>query len=311
MSVFVSGFIAGFMVGGFLAARPALAYVRTTSDHSGAAVHWLERCITVRPDSRGSQDLPLADVELTLARAVDNWSSRTSSCGYLMLQPGTAAGGGGYGIDGRPTVVFRDRAVDGFARQSARPRHHRPHHRLLRGHARLRRRRHHPRRRRGAEWGRLHLQPRCGRRHAPPRHRGRRPGEHAHPRAWTRAGIGAYLLGPHPRHPAPRRPGPAHPRLPRPSAAGDPRHHHVPVPAEPRRDLQAAPLAGRRRWGVPALPRRRAPACLPAGIDGGCGAVGRAPGTRWPLLLLVAGLVFAHWALWARRTRRTPLSRRK
>src|SRR5678815_858653 len=89
-------------------AGSAAAYVRTTSDKSGVPVKWLERCITVRPDGAGSQDLSPEEIQGTLARAVDNWSSRTSSCGYLALSAGEASLGGRYGIDGRPTVVFRD-----------------------------------------------------------------------------------------------------------------------------------------------------------------------------------------------------------
>ncbi len=90
-----------------LAGRAA-AYVRTTSDRSDVPVRWLERCVTVRADSHGSQDLSLGDVQATLERAVSNWSSRTSSCSYLSLQAGSASSGGSFGIDGRPTVVFRD-----------------------------------------------------------------------------------------------------------------------------------------------------------------------------------------------------------
>src|SRR5579859_8175939 len=86
----------------------ARAYVRTTSDKSDVPVQWLERCITVRPEAHGSQDVALADVEATLARAVSNWQSRTLSCSYLVLNVGAASTGGNFGIDGRPTVVFRD-----------------------------------------------------------------------------------------------------------------------------------------------------------------------------------------------------------
>jgi len=92
----------------FIVTGTAGAYVRTTSDKSSVPVKWLSRCITVRPDARGSQDLPLADVEATLARAVSNWGSRTLSCGFLVLNVGAASSGGSFGIDGRPTVVFRD-----------------------------------------------------------------------------------------------------------------------------------------------------------------------------------------------------------
>jgi hypothetical protein len=84
------------------------AYVRTTSDKSGVPVKWLSRCITVRPEAHGSQDVGMGDIEVTLARAVSNWQSRTDSCGYLVLNVGAASTGGSFGIDGRPTVVFRD-----------------------------------------------------------------------------------------------------------------------------------------------------------------------------------------------------------
>jgi hypothetical protein len=92
------------------ATPPAAAYVRTTSDHSNQPVEWLERCIIVRPDLRGSQDVPIDQVEATLDRAVINWTSRTLDCGYLLLQSAPADRISDVGIDGRPTVVFRDRA---------------------------------------------------------------------------------------------------------------------------------------------------------------------------------------------------------
>src|SRR3954469_5959899 len=84
------------------------AYVRTTSDRSNLAVQWLERCIIVRPDLRGSQDLPIEMVQAAPARSGLNWGGRTSSCSYLLLQSAPPLRASEVGIDGRPTVIFRD-----------------------------------------------------------------------------------------------------------------------------------------------------------------------------------------------------------
>jgi len=98
------------LLGPLVATQPAFAFVRTTSDHSGVAVQWLERCLIVRPDSRGSQDVPLDQIEATLDRSVTNWGSRTLACGYLLLQSAPASRSADVGIDGKPTVVFRDQS---------------------------------------------------------------------------------------------------------------------------------------------------------------------------------------------------------
>jgi hypothetical protein len=95
-----------------LAALAALAsgargYVRTTSQHSGAPVAWLESCVTVTPDRRGSVDVPLDRVEDTLARAANNWTSRTSGCGYLALSTMPASAVLDVAPDGQNAVVFR------------------------------------------------------------------------------------------------------------------------------------------------------------------------------------------------------------
>jgi hypothetical protein len=94
----------------FFFVSAAEAYVRTTSDRSGVPVEWLERCITVRPDSRGSQDLSLSQIQEALDRSVQNWMSRTDACTSLKLQSAPAMGPLDFGIDGRPAVIFRDKA---------------------------------------------------------------------------------------------------------------------------------------------------------------------------------------------------------
>ena len=86
----------------------ASAYVQTTSDRSNMPVQWVERCIIVRPDLRGSQDFSIDQIEATLDRAVANWTSRTLSCGYLLLQSAPAVRVADVGIDGQETLVFRD-----------------------------------------------------------------------------------------------------------------------------------------------------------------------------------------------------------
>jgi hypothetical protein len=92
-----------------LSATGAGAYVRTTSDRSGVPVQWLQSCILVRPDSRGSQDVSIDQIESTLARSVTNWASRTLSCSYLRLQAAKAARVQEVGIDSQPSIVFRDK----------------------------------------------------------------------------------------------------------------------------------------------------------------------------------------------------------
>jgi hypothetical protein len=88
----------------------AFGYVRTTSDRSGVPVQWLERCIIVRPDGRGSQDLSLDEIQGALARSVENWTSKTLSCTQLLLQSAPPTAAGDFGIDSRPTLIFRDKS---------------------------------------------------------------------------------------------------------------------------------------------------------------------------------------------------------
>jgi hypothetical protein len=87
---------------------PGWAYVRSTSPKSGKPFSWLESCIAVRPDGRGSQDLTIDQINATLARAVNNWSSRTNGCSYLRLSAVPASTPLEVAADGQPTVVFRD-----------------------------------------------------------------------------------------------------------------------------------------------------------------------------------------------------------
>jgi hypothetical protein len=89
-------------------AGEAAGYVRSTSTTDGVPLRWLESCIAVQPDGRGSQDLPIDVVNDTLARAAANWSSRTDSCSYLRLTTLPAAGPIDVAPDGRPVMVFRD-----------------------------------------------------------------------------------------------------------------------------------------------------------------------------------------------------------
>src|SRR5258706_651669 len=85
----------------------ASGYVRTTSSRSGVAVAWLESCVTVQPDARGSIDVPMPAVLDTLARAASNWTVRTSACGSLTISASAATGVADVASDGRQVVVFR------------------------------------------------------------------------------------------------------------------------------------------------------------------------------------------------------------
>ncbi len=93
-----------------LLARPAVAYVRTTTETSGVPVQWNEKCIVVTIDLRGSKDVPLPDIATTLARAVNNWTSRTGSCGGLLLASRPAYKVLDVDADGLPAVIFRNDA---------------------------------------------------------------------------------------------------------------------------------------------------------------------------------------------------------
>ncbi len=93
-----------------LSTTSASAYVRATSPKSGKPFVWLESCIVVQADGRGSQDLPIDVVDATLARAAANWSSLTDTCGDLRLTTTPARGMAEVAADGRPVVVFRDLA---------------------------------------------------------------------------------------------------------------------------------------------------------------------------------------------------------
>jgi hypothetical protein len=87
---------------------PASAYVRTTSDRSNTPVFWPVSCVYVSGEARGSQDIPLPTIDATLKRAVNNWTSRDSSCGYLRLIAQPSIKPTDVAIDGHETVVFRD-----------------------------------------------------------------------------------------------------------------------------------------------------------------------------------------------------------
>jgi len=87
----------------------ARAYVRSTSPTSGKPFTWLVGCLVVKPDSRGSQDLTIDQINATLAKAASNWSTRTNGCSDLRLTTQLADGPLETVADGQPSVVFRDK----------------------------------------------------------------------------------------------------------------------------------------------------------------------------------------------------------
>ena len=89
-------------------ALPARAYVRTTSETSGAPVQWNEGCVVVTIDQRGSQDIPLDRVAATLQRSVENWTRRTAQCGGLRLSMQPARAVLDVAPDGLPALIFRN-----------------------------------------------------------------------------------------------------------------------------------------------------------------------------------------------------------
>jgi hypothetical protein len=95
---------------GIALGAPAVhGYVRSTSPKSGVPFTWLVSCLVVQPDSRGSQDLTIDQINTTLARAVSNWTSRTTDCSYLRLSMVPANGPLETVADGQPSLVFRDK----------------------------------------------------------------------------------------------------------------------------------------------------------------------------------------------------------
>jgi hypothetical protein len=99
----------GLLVAGLVALLPSTArgYVRTTTKH-GTAIEWVERCIFITTDLRGTTDLPVATLNATLAQAVKNWNDRTTGCGYLSLAALPATHPYEVASDGRPVVVYRN-----------------------------------------------------------------------------------------------------------------------------------------------------------------------------------------------------------
>jgi hypothetical protein len=91
-----------------VASSPAAAYVRTTTESSGVAVQWNEKCVVVTVDERGSKDISLTDVTTTLGRAIQNWATRTIKCGGLSLSLTRPSKVLDVAADGLPAVIFRN-----------------------------------------------------------------------------------------------------------------------------------------------------------------------------------------------------------
>jgi hypothetical protein len=95
------------------ATSPARAYVRTTTQHDDPSiptvpVRWNVHCIVMQPDSRGSQDVPMADVQSALQRSIDAWTSQTSLCNGLTLSMTPPKGILEVGDDGHQALIFRN-----------------------------------------------------------------------------------------------------------------------------------------------------------------------------------------------------------
>ena len=68
---------------GLLASAPASAYVRSTSK-SGVPLRWEgTSCIDLRPDEKGSADLPTSEVLGAIERAARNWEEAAGACSYM------------------------------------------------------------------------------------------------------------------------------------------------------------------------------------------------------------------------------------
>jgi MYXO-CTERM domain-containing protein len=93
----------------FLFAGTARGYVRTTTTKSNVPVQWTIDCIVMQPDSRGSQDVSLDQVQTTLQRAINNWTTRTASCPGLAVSMRSPHGPLNVAQDGINAVVFQDK----------------------------------------------------------------------------------------------------------------------------------------------------------------------------------------------------------
>lgn len=94
-------------------ASPARAYVRTTTQHDDTTiptvpVQWNIQCVVMQPDSRGSQDMPMSEVESALQQSIDAWTTHTGTCGGLTLSMTAPKGVLEVGDDGHQAVIFRN-----------------------------------------------------------------------------------------------------------------------------------------------------------------------------------------------------------
>jgi uncharacterized protein (TIGR03382 family) len=83
----------------------ANAYVRSRTQH-GTPVYWPGSCVWVQPDSDGSPDLTLDEVETIVKKSMQNWQSLTMACGYIVLNYDTPAKLEAH-LDGKNVVKFR------------------------------------------------------------------------------------------------------------------------------------------------------------------------------------------------------------
>jgi hypothetical protein len=104
----VSSFVARSLLLLALVAGTARAYVRTTTTKSNVPVQWTIDCIVMQSDSRGSQDVAMPDIQTTLQSAINNWTSRTSSCPGLAVSLHPPKGPLDVDNDGINAVVFRN-----------------------------------------------------------------------------------------------------------------------------------------------------------------------------------------------------------
>ena len=80
----------------------------TTPRIPSVPVRWNVHCIVMQPDSRGSQDVPMADVQSALQRSIDAWTVETSRCNGLTLSMTAPKGILEVGDDGHQALIFRN-----------------------------------------------------------------------------------------------------------------------------------------------------------------------------------------------------------
>lgn len=104
----LSAYATGLMIlaSVLVSTRDASAYVHTVTPHGCNPVHWAQTCVFVTADSAGVSDLPFADVERIVQKAVDGWLV-SNGPSFLRLEYVAASGPREVEDDGWQVIKFR------------------------------------------------------------------------------------------------------------------------------------------------------------------------------------------------------------